>query len=132
MIASWWQRTALIPALRSHTQGDLYKFKANLVQRVSPRTARTKTSQRNPVSKSKPHKQTKTMCHVHCTGKITGEAAKQSRSNTERELHETLNNFTQEFQDIHKLSKVIFCMPKVKLSSHLYHFKSLKIKGASK
>ena len=40
----------MIPALLRQRQADLCEFEANLVYRVSSRTART-LSQRNPVSK---------------------------------------------------------------------------------
>jgi hypothetical protein len=39
----------LIPALRRQRQVDIYKYEANLVYKVSSRTART--TQRNHVSK---------------------------------------------------------------------------------
>ena len=42
----------LIPALGRQRQADLCKFKASLVYRVSPRTAKAIT-QRNPISKNK-------------------------------------------------------------------------------
>ena len=43
----------LIPALRRQMQVDLCEFKPSLVYRVSSRTAGTRTTPRNPVSKNK-------------------------------------------------------------------------------
>jgi hypothetical protein len=61
---AWWQ-TPLILALGRQRQADFWisEFEASLVYKVSSRTARA--TQRNPASKTKTNKQTKTWKHSY-------------------------------------------------------------------
>ena len=61
--AGWWWRMSLIPALGRQRQVDPLEFKANLVYRVSSRTARD--TQRNPILKNQ-NRETKSWIPPHC------------------------------------------------------------------